>query len=63
MRSFKGDPLPYAERHIGCAASLKLSKSAQHTLLRRVVIKPDAPTIHQIESEPEQHLLMAATPA
>lgn len=54
----KGEPLPFSDRYKGCEAYLKLSESDRHNLLRRVVIKPDAPTIDQIESELEQHLLI-----
>jgi len=54
----KGEPLPFSDRYKGCEAYLKLSEGDRHNLLRRVVIKPDAPTIDQIESELEQHLLI-----
>ena len=40
------------------AVTQQLSGSDRHNLLRRVVIKPDAPTIDQIESELEKHLLI-----
>lgn len=54
----KAEPLPFSDRYKACEAYLKLSESDRHILLRRVVIKPDAPTIDQIESELEQHLLI-----
>ncbi|UZK68788.1 hypothetical protein OKW76_12160 [Sphingomonas sp. S1-29] len=54
----KGEKLHFADRYKGCEAYLKLSEGERHNLLRRVVIKPDAPTIDRIESELEQHLLI-----
>lgn len=54
----KGEPLPYSDRYKGCEAYLKLSEGDRQNLLRRVVIKPNAPTIDQIERELEQHLLI-----
>jgi len=54
----KGLALPYADRKYGCEAYLELSESDRQNLLRRVIVKPDAPTVDQIETELQQHLLI-----
>jgi hypothetical protein len=51
-------PLPYGDRMVGCEAFLKLSESDRHSLLLRVTVKPDAPTVDRIESELEKFLLI-----
>lgn len=54
----EGNPLPYGDRKSGCEAFLRLSESDRHSLLLRVTVKPDAPTVDKIESELEKYLLI-----
>lgn len=43
------NPIPYGDRVDGCRAFLALSESERLSLLRRVVIQPNSPTIGEIE--------------
>jgi hypothetical protein len=52
----KGEPLPHAGRSDGCAAFLKLSETARESLLLRVTLKLDSPTIGEIEKALQSHL-------
>lgn len=54
----EGKPLPHIDRKSGCEAFLRLSEADRHSLLLRVTIKPDAPSVDRIESELQNHLLI-----
>lgn len=47
--------LPYADRVDGCAAFLGLSEPERLNLLRRVQIRPDSPTVAEVEQEIAGH--------
>jgi hypothetical protein len=46
---------PYADRFNGCAAFLDLSESERLNLLRRVQIRPNSPTVAEVEQEIAGH--------
>lgn len=48
-------PLPYADRVDGCRAFLALAETERLNLLRRTVIRPESPTIGEIEKEIAEH--------
>lgn len=47
---------PYADRADGCRAFLDLSETERLNLLRRAVIKPDSPSVSEIEEQIAKHL-------
>ena len=51
-----GTALPYADRADGCQAYLKMNEVERLNLLRRVLIKPDSPTIKETENRIAEHL-------
>jgi len=51
-----GKPLPYADRIDGCEAFGALSGTDRLNLLRRVRVKPDSPTVPEVEKEIASHL-------
>lgn len=51
-----GKSLPYADRADGCQAFLQLSDTERLNLLRRAVIKPDSPTVAEVEKQIAMHL-------
>nr|WP_042671948.1 ABC-three component system protein [Methylobacterium sp. B34] len=48
-------PLPYGDRVDGCRAFVALPETGRLNLLRRTVIRPDSPTVAEIESEIAGH--------
>lgn len=46
-----GKPLPYGDRVDGCRAFLALSEAERLNLLRRAAIRPNSPTIAEVEKE------------
>lgn len=48
-------PLPYGDRVDGCRAFLALPETERLNLLRRTVIRPDSPTVAEIEEEIAGH--------
>jgi len=48
-------PLPYGDRVEGCRAFLELPEVDRLNLLRRTVIRPDSPTVAEIEAEIAGH--------
>lgn len=52
----KGEPLPHAGRADGCGAFLELSDTERVSLLLRVTLKLDSPTIGEIEKALQGHL-------
>ncbi|QGM44826.1 ABC-three component system protein [Methylocystis heyeri] len=55
-----GTKLPHGERADGCAAFLNLEPAVRSNLLRRVLIKPDSPSIDQVEVQAAQQLTLIA---
>lgn len=51
-----GKTPPYPDRADGCRAFLDLSETARLNLLRRAVIKPDSPSVSEIEEQIAKHL-------
>ncbi len=47
--------LPYADRVDGCSAFLALTEAERLNLLRRAVIRPDSPTVAEVEAEVAKH--------
>lgn len=50
-----GKPLPYSDRVDGCRAFVTLAETERLNLLRRAVIRPNSPTVAEIEKEIAQH--------
>jgi hypothetical protein len=50
------ETLPFSDRVDGCRAFLKLSESERLNLLRRSIIRPDSPTVAEIEREIAGHM-------
>lgn len=48
--------LPYADRVDGCEAFLSLTGNERLNLMRRTVIRPDSPTVSEIEDQIARHL-------
>ncbi|MET4700917.1 hypothetical protein ABIE65_003961 [Constrictibacter sp. MBR-5] len=46
-----GKTLPYADRVDGCEAFLALSDTIRLNLLRRALVKPDSPTVSEVEEK------------